>query len=617
MMILPLLATGTTTSADATSGMAFQMIGFGLIILAAHLGGKLCQRINLSEVTGQLLGGALVSPFALHIMGFISGDIESLYWHGTHSFHFFVFVFLSMVAFGIGEELHISRLKKVGKSAVIICLIQGGLTWFLISAAFYFTGKDLLDSMLIGSIGIATAPAVTFVLMNKMRIEGRLRHVLGSLVVLDDLIEVIIFSILMQVALKRIKTGGAAHGPVYVIFEIGMAIIIGGGIYLLLKLLVRKKALSLKSHKHRQLELRKGEAFLQRMLAEHPSPSVEILLLVMGSVAIGAGLAYYNHWPFLITATFSGFLIANFHSQAIFDSLKLENIAPVLNLAFFALIGANIDLSSLTGASALLALLYVVSRMVGKLVGTWVGCKIMKESKKITSCLPTLMLPQAGVAAVEAVLAATILNKPEIAIIILPAIVFFEVFGVFLVDNGLKKWRKIDEEELKAKKANQIIRGPSEAARILLANLTAESVIVDLQGNSKEKVIEELVDHAIKSSDQHIDRIQTLQVLGERENMSSTGIGNGIAIPHCRLMGLEKPVLVFGIHRTGIEFAGVDNEPCKIFLLMLTCTRDPGEHLRLLSAASHILSDKEVRNKKVKVKSPEEFISILESIAKL
>jgi Kef-type K+ transport system membrane component KefB len=155
-IILPLLATGITTAGDTTSSMAFQMIGFGLIILAAHLGGKLCQRINLSEVTGQLLGGALVSPFALKIMGFISGDIEKLYWQGAQSFHFFVF--LSMVAFGIGEKLHISRLKKVGKSAVIICLIQGCLTWLLISVAFYYTGKNLLDSMLIGSIGIATAP---------------------------------------------------------------------------------------------------------------------------------------------------------------------------------------------------------------------------------------------------------------------------------------------------------------------------------------------------------------------------------------------------------------------------------------------------------------------------
>jgi nitrogen PTS system EIIA component len=188
---------------------------------------------------------------------------------------------------------------------------------------------------------------------------------------------------------------------------------------------------------------------------------------------------------------------------------------------------------------------------------------------------------------------------------------------VFLVDNGLKKWRKLDAKELEARKASQVAHGPSEAARVLLANLTTESIIVNLQSNSKEKVIEELVDHAIKSSDQHIDKIQTLQVLGERENMSSTGIGNGIAIPHCRLMALEKPVLVFGTHNTGIEFAGVDNEPCKIFLLMLTCTRDPGEHLRLLSAASHILSDEQTRNKEVNAESPKEFIGILEAIAKL
>jgi len=323
-----------------------QMIALGLVILAAHLGGKLCARLRLSEVTGQLLGGALVDPYSLHLLHLLpEGNLA--YDNAINAFHFFVFVFLGLVAFGIGEELHITRVKKVGKAAFVICLIQRLLTWATISLSFYFiAGKPLLESLLIGSIGIATAPAVTFVLMNQLNVEGRLRHLLGNMVVLDDLIEVIIFSLLIQFSISQThpETTGGASAVLTVGGEVLFALAEGGCIYLFLRTFVRKRAFSLAQdegdHAHRR-----DEAFLQRILAEHPSPSVEILLIVLAAVSLGTGLAYHFHWPFLITAMFAGFLVANFHSQAIFDSLKLDNIAPALNLVFFALIGANISMA--------------------------------------------------------------------------------------------------------------------------------------------------------------------------------------------------------------------------------------------------------------------------------
>ncbi len=600
-------------SAEST-GAPLQMMALGLIILGAHLGGKLCQRLRLSEVTGQLVGGALVGPYALQLAGIISPAHAASYSRIVHGFHFFIFVFLSVVAFGIGEELHLSRLKKVGRAALTICLVQSAATWAAISTGFYFLARfDLLSSLLIGSIGIATAPAVTFVLMNQLRIEGRLRHVLGSLVVLDDLIEVIIFSLLLQVSLQHLhpETGGGVLLPV--LWEVFMALLLGGLIYLVLRLLVRRHPGSLKGDEELPGETETG--FLQRILAEHPSPSVEILLLVMGCVTLGAGASYFFHWPFLITATFAGFLVANLHSHAIFDSLKIDNIMPVLNLGFFALIGANIDLSGLTGRTALLAAIYVTARMLGKIIGTWGGCKLVGEEAKVTACLPRLMLPQAGVAAVEAVYAGTLLGRPEIPAIILPAIVFFEISGVYLVDRGLRRWRSWvagEEEELKTAR---IGKGPQEAARRLLEYLHEDCVTLELQGKNKREVIEELVDVAIRKSGQHIDRAQALQVLGERERLAPTGFGHGVALPHCRLMGLDESVLVFGRHPRGIDFGGVDNKPSDIFLLMMTCARNPSEHLKLLSASAHIFGNEELRRRIRSLRSPAELIELLKELA--
>jgi mannitol/fructose-specific phosphotransferase system IIA component (Ntr-type)/Kef-type K+ transport system membrane component KefB len=600
----------------AVPDISMQMIALGMLILAAHLGGKLFTRLRMSKVTGQLLGGALVGPYMLHLVGILPGSTGGAFDDAIHSFHFFIFVFLSIVAFGIGEELHISRIRKVGRAALGICLIQAGFTWLLISSAFYFLGgMDLVGALLIGSIGIATAPAVTFVLMNQLRIEGRLRHVLGSIVVLDDLLEVLIFSFLLQLSLKKLhpEAGGGLKVFLPVLEEILIALAAGGLIYLVLRLLVRRKAFSLEVEHdlvHRE------EGFLQRILAEHPSPSAEIFMVVMGIVALGAGFVYYHHWPFLITAIFAGFLVANFHSHAIFDSLKIENITPVLNLGFFALIGAGIDLTILDRSLIWMAAMYIVTRLTGKVFGTWLGCKLMGEDKKVTACLPSLMLPQAGVAAVEAVYAGAILGRPEITGIILPAIVFFEVAGVLMVDRGLHRWRSWVADEENEMRLGTPRTGFSESVRRLLGYISEKNVKIELQGKNKQEVIKELVAHAVSATAQHIDLPQALQVLGEREQLHSTGMGHGVAMPHCRLMGLDEPVIVLGIHKEGVDFNSSDYTPCNIIMLILTCARNPAEHLQILASVAHVLGNSRIRDRLRAAEKPDDIIGILREVGK-
>ena len=176
------------------------MMALGVVVLAAHLGGKLCRRLKLSEVVGQLLGGALVGPYALHLAGVLPAG--GAYDQAIGSFHYFLYVYQGQVAIGIGAELPLTRIRKVGRNAFVICLVQALLTGVLVTAAFLlFSSMSLLDALLIGSMGMATAPAVAFVLMNQFNIEGRLRQLLGNLVVIDDLIEVIIFSLLIQLFL--------------------------------------------------------------------------------------------------------------------------------------------------------------------------------------------------------------------------------------------------------------------------------------------------------------------------------------------------------------------------------------------------------------------------------
>jgi len=249
--------------------------------------------------------------------------------------------------------------------------------------------------------------------------------------------------------------------------------------------------------------------------------------------------------------------------------------------------------------------------LFGKLAGTWIGCRLMREEKSITTYMPTLMLPQAGVAAVEAVYATAILGRPEIAAIILPVIVFIEVVGVFMVDRGLRAWLDTVRANEAAAHRERMHSRRSEAVHMLMAHLPVECIKLDLAGSTKKEVIEELVDHACKVSGEHIDRVQALQVLGEREQLAPTGLGNGIAVPHCRLRGIDNPVMILGRHDEGVAFGGLDDEPCSLVFLMMTCARDPGQHLRLLSALSQILNDAAVRTQLIEALTPEDIIAVL------
>ncbi len=593
-----------------------QMVALGIIVLAAHLGGRICRRLKLSEVTGQILGGALAGPYVLHASGILTGS-GGRYDDALHAFHFFIFVFLGMVAFAIGEELHISRLGRVGRKALVITLIQGLLTWGLITAgAIGLAGCARLEAMLIASIGMASAPAVTFVLMNQLRVEGRLRQMAGSLIVLGDLFGILTFSILLQLCrrqhLHETGLGRVAWG---VIGEIGWAALLGGAVFLVLRVLVRRRA-ALAPEEAALAAADMDMDFFHRILAAHPSPSAEILLVVLGSVSIGTGLAYHFHLPFLITAMLAGFLVANFHSHAIFDSLKIDSISAVFNLAFFALVGASLSLSDLRAELGWLILVYILARIVGKLAGGWLGARLVREDRKITACLPFLILPQAGVGAVEAVYASSVLNNPGISGTVLPAIVFFEVVGVYMVDWSLRRWRSWVADEERVLQAARGRGGAAEAAARLLSYLDVGRIRPGLRATDKSALLEELVDLARGEAGQHIDRAQALQLLIERERLAPTGFGHGIAIPHCRLIGLEKPVLIFGRHPQGVVFGGVDEEPCDLILLILSSARDPGEHLRLLASAAHVLGNDAHREKLRSGRSSQELLEIIGQIAK-
>ena len=74
--------------------------------------------------------------------------------------------------------------------------------------------------------------------------------------------------------------------------------------------------------------------------------------------------------------------------------------------------------------------------------------------------------------------------------------------------------------------------------------------------------------------------------LDERERLGSTGIGNGVAVPHCKLKKLDRVVMAIGTSRSGVDFAAVDGEPVRLFFVVLSPEKDPAAHLQSLASIS-------------------------------
>ncbi|MBW2631222.1 MAG: PTS sugar transporter subunit IIA [Deltaproteobacteria bacterium] len=140
--------------------------------------------------------------------------------------------------------------------------------------------------------------------------------------------------------------------------------------------------------------------------------------------------------------------------------------------------------------------------------------------------------------------------------------------------------------------------------------LKKEFIIENLKSKTKKEVLVELSD-AFSHGDTGIDRDAVIEVLLEREKLGSTGIGDGIAIPHGKLAGLEKLIISFGRSVTGVDFDSLDGKPVHIFFLLLAPENSAGQHLKALARISRMLKDVSFRESLVKAETSEDAYNLI------
>lgn len=146
----------------------------------------------------------------------------------------------------------------------------------------------------------------------------------------------------------------------------------------------------------------------------------------------------------------------------------------------------------------------------------------------------------------------------------------------------------------------------------LLDILSLDSTIVGLKSDSKEAIIEELVG-CLEMGAAITDREKVLQAVLEREKIMSTGIGDGIAIPHGKSDAVIGLAAALGIHKRGVDFESLDGEPAYVFFLLVSPAEVSGPHIKALARISRLLKNDDFKKKLVDASTPEEILEIIET----
>lgn len=141
--------------------------------------------------------------------------------------------------------------------------------------------------------------------------------------------------------------------------------------------------------------------------------------------------------------------------------------------------------------------------------------------------------------------------------------------------------------------------------------LVRDAAILDLASTTKRGVLEEL-SRALAGAEADLDAERLLSVLQEREKLQSTGIGDGVAIPHGKMPGLSRLVASFARSRQGVDFESIDGNPTHLFFLLVVPEHSGGQHLKALARISRFFRDAAFRKALAEAESLDDVFRAIE-----
>jgi PTS system nitrogen regulatory IIA component len=145
----------------------------------------------------------------------------------------------------------------------------------------------------------------------------------------------------------------------------------------------------------------------------------------------------------------------------------------------------------------------------------------------------------------------------------------------------------------------------------ILDIVSPEGVLGNLRAETKEGVLREMAE-AAAAGVPSLSAQDLTSILMERESLGSTGIGDGVAIPHGKVPGIDRLVAVVGRSRPGVQFHSLDGKPTHLFFLVVAPDQSAGMHLKALARISRLLKDPRFRQSLLAARDADEFRRILQ-----
>lgn len=144
---------------------------------------------------------------------------------------------------------------------------------------------------------------------------------------------------------------------------------------------------------------------------------------------------------------------------------------------------------------------------------------------------------------------------------------------------------------------------------VLSENLKKSNILLKMKSQNRWDLINELVDTAARNREiLEEDKDELKKALVEREKSMSTGIGNGVAIPHCTSQKIKDIICLMSINQKGIDFDAIDNQPVKIVIMLLVPKNKLSQHIKTLANIAKVMSNDKLREILLQLKTPESVI---------
>ena len=559
----------TLTHSETTA----MFLALGVLLASARVLGETARRFNQPAVLGEILAGILLGPTVFGALApgwsaflFPQSGGGALALDGLMTLAITLFLLVA------GLEVDLSTIWRQGKLAinvgvagVVVPFAVGfGAAWFVPELMGREPGGDamLFALFMATALSISALPVIAKTLMDLNLYRSDLGMLVVAAAVFNDLVGWIVFAIIL---------GLLGTGP-------DNALSIGQTIFLTLFFAL--------------FMLTVARWLINRALPwihAHASWPGGVLGFALALALIAAA---FTEW-IGIHAIFGAFLAG----VALGDSKHLRErtratieqfVSFIFAPLFFAGIGLKVDFVAQFDLLLVLAVLIIAT--LGKVLGCGLAGRFSGLGRREAWALGFGMNARGAMEIILGLLALKygLIGERLFVALVVMALVTSLMSGPLLQKVlRLKKPRRFSDF------------------------LSARTFVNHLKARSRQEVVAELAKAAADVAG--LDAAEVVDGVMIREEMMATGIGNGLAVPHARLRGLERPVVAVGLSAAGIDFDAPDGQPARLIFLLLTPVHDDGAHLELLADIATVFKGEEIRGRVGQVAGFTEFLALVRS----